>query len=93
MEKRIEKSVGFAKTVDELQHDKKLENTKIWHAFIQISEFAWPVSDLSLITDYAGKNETPPFSRDVIGEMWSLVKFLTQNCLCDIKDYLFWINL
>lgn len=47
-----------------------------------------PVSDCSLITDHAGKTETPPLSRDVIGEMWSLVTFLTQNSLSEIKDYL-----
>lgn len=68
---------------------KKLENTlKCDTLSSRFQSSLGSVSDLSLIMDHAGKNETPPLSRDVIGEMWRLVTFLTQTYLCEIKDYL-----
>lgn len=56
-----------------------LENVTCFHPDFRL---LGPMSDLSLITDHAGKNETPSISRDGTGEMSSLVTFLTQNCLC-----------
>lgn len=68
---------------------KKLENTlKCDMLSSRFQSLLGSVSDLSLIMDHAGKNETAPLSRDVIGEMWSLVTFLIQTYLCKIKDYL-----